>query len=423
MPDKLPYQSPLIPSHLEKALKRHTNKLTYRLMEHIDAGILKRNVDNSEFLDYVLQIAYNRLVDFGVDTEDDIYKILVGYIERILLKLREEDWTEKLDYKQVMVLDYLDYCKIDQEIDPEGGISFDREYYQYDNEFLYAIDNHLCYHLNGLWHLTELGKTLISLPEIQATRLLLTIESFLHTGKVDEFHIPERFLELILKHVEWSNNTLFVEGNRFLGTEYSERLFQFGLAESDSSKTSWRLNPLGKSIIESILAKDSVFDIIVPIYFREEIVGTKSPQFNSAEDFERFRKVLENSPIIGDLKDTIFEEINRLSMINAICFSIFKSLAPCIEGILRNICEKEGLKKAEGTGMGAYIKTIKMATKPLLKNGTLEMLDGIFRSFRNTVEHGNVIPPEAARILCDLCLWVIEYIHRDYLELSESSSQ
>jgi hypothetical protein len=73
MPDKLAYQSTLIPSHLKKALKRHTNKLTYRLMEHIDGVILKRNVDNSEFLDYVLQNAYERLVDFGVDTEGDKY--------------------------------------------------------------------------------------------------------------------------------------------------------------------------------------------------------------------------------------------------------------------------------------------------------------------------------------------------------------
>jgi len=44
------------------------------------------------------------------------------------------------------------------------------------------------------------------------------------------------------------------------------------------------------------------------------------------------------------------------------------------------------------------------------------MVDTVFRPYRNIVEHGHVLAPEPARMLCEISLSVIEQIHKDYAE-------
>jgi hypothetical protein len=112
----------------------------------------------------------------------------------------------------------------------------------------------------------------------------------------------------------------------------------------------------------------------------------------------------------------------RLQKVDATYLSIFKALAPCIEGLLRNLCQLEGIEVRENEKrINTFIKVIKDASKPILKISTLEVIDGIFRPYRNVVEHGHVYPPEPARMLCELALWGIENIHRDYLEYKETA--
>ncbi len=314
-----------------------------------------------------------------------------------------------------------------------------------DYELNYALHNHLCAYVDGQWSLTAIGNAFLRLPEIQGTRFLLALERFLYQGLVDEFRISNKFLADIVGKESWQpaqieNDSYGVE------IEYAHRLEQFGLLErirvgnqesmvffsakateqqfTPPNAPTYHLTGLGKVIVESVQAHDSAFDLLVPLYVSEDVNGAGLPDYiSSKRDLERVSAIVKHSPLLGDLRQPILEEISRLEAVNAAYLSIFTALAPKIEGLLKNICKIEGIPEAEKLGFKDVIIKIrehqKVRQRIYLKESTLETIDNLLRPNRNTVEHGRVLQTEPARMMCDLALWIIENIHRDYNEYKD----
>jgi hypothetical protein len=199
-------------------------------------------------------------------------------------------------------------------------------------------------------------------------------------------------------------------------SEYIDRLLEFGLAEMsrDRLSTVATLTNLGKLTIKSVLNRDSALDSLVPIYIRAEVIGAEPPDFASEESMERIRRLLDRSHLVGELKEPILHEVERLRQADAPFPSVFKALAPCVEGILRNLSRVENLT-VKRHGLVGYIDALQETHPPVLKPVTLQILDEVFRPFRNMVEHGHVIASEPARLLCEVSLWIIQQIHADYV--------
>lgn len=281
-----------------------------------------------------------------------------------------------------------------------------------DELLRYAQHNHLCHNVEGLWTLSPLGRTLLRLPELQITRFLLGIETYTFFEYNDPWRISPEVLQNLLSHGKYEfSGDQSIDSSQI---EYkpAQRLIEMGLAEEEIDLTLY-LYPLGKQVIESVLAKDSYFDALLPFFFREEIIGSEAPNFATTEDRKRFHQLINSSPIAGDLKNPILEEVDLLYQVDASYLSIFKALAPNIEGLLRNICAVESVVSKE-TGVNAYLKALRQSGRAILKTSTLELIDALFKPYRNVAEHGYFMPPEPARMLCELTLSIIEQIHRDY---------
>ncbi len=259
------------------------------------------------------------------------------------------------------------------------------------------------------------------LPELQATRYLLSLETYLAAGDNDLWHMPRSYLQKLN-----DNRSISFEKEYFTydfevspPDAYAFRVREMGLVStSETDPKTLVTTSLGNSFIESVIEQDSIFDMLIPLYVREELIGSGASQYTNRDDLERLKNLLELSPIAGEQKEPILIEVERLFMAEEKYLSIFKSLAPCVEGLLRNLLKKEQIQ-VEGTGLYAYRKAIAESPGQILSHGTLDMIDAVFRPFRNIVEHGQVIAAEPARMLCEITLALIEQIHVDYYELKE----
>lgn len=293
-------------------------------------------------------------------------------------------------------------------------------------ELEYAVNNHLCYHSDQQWLVTRLGQALLRSSELQATRFLLTLEMFLNSGKWDEWHMSREFLEDI--HKTGSSMNRFPPGDEFdpgpprIWEEYLERLRQFELAsdapEEEISQYVTSLTKTGKVIIESVLVSESAYDALIPLFVNQELDGVHPELSLSASRINRMRSILQDSRWLGDLRQPILTELDRLSRGDD-PFSVFKALVPCVEGILKKIIAYENLS-APKKDMDGYIQTIKGASNEVLKGGTLQMIDKVIRPDRNITQHGEIIAPEPARMLCEVTLAVIEQVHKEYEDYQEN---
>lgn len=290
----------------------------------------------------------------------------------------------------------------------------------------YAANNYLCGYQNGQWKLTSLGNRILRLSELQAIRLLLTLEVFLHNNIVDEWHISYKFLEEILMKDKISLPSLrlgwLVDSDQICTYRYLIRLREFGLlGEALDDPNQLQMTGLGREVIKTILDREGEFDVLVPHYIREEISGSTSSEYDTADDLKRLKKILDSSVLIGELRDVVLDEVKRFQQTDASYISIFTALAPCIEGILRNLVTKEGLT-VTNTGFKSYLDALVYSNKTILRQSTIQTLDVLVRPFRNMVEHGHVVSPEIARTLCGILLAAIESIHVDYLEYKNPPS-
>lgn len=291
----------------------------------------------------------------------------------------------------------------------------------------YAINNHLCYQSGKQWLLTRLGQVLLRLSELQATHFLLKLEMFLNAGKWDEWHMSRKFLEDIHK-AGWSLSQFPPGDEDRIGKprmweEYLDRLRLFDLVtdspEEENSGHITVLTKLGKIITESVVARENVYDALIPLFINEELIGI-TPEGLSVSQISRLRGILQDSPLTGDLRQSILDEIDRLVK-GEDPFSVFKALVPCVEGVLKRIVVIEKLEAGkEVTGIGDYIELIKKSPQEILKSGTLQMIDKVIRPNRNISQHGEVIAPELARILCEVTLGIIDRIHKEYQDYQES---
>jgi hypothetical protein len=412
-PDIPPVRSREMPTSLSRDVQRHIVKVIQNHPNALDRRAIQK-LGHSHRMPHELRDFYAALLDVGIEDDDTIRRLVLWFLEAKVLRIPESVITS--DLRPLIASDRMIL-----------HLAFAREIYRgqvEDYELAYALENHLCHYGNGRWHLTGLGRTFLRLPTLQATRFLLTLEVFLHAGEWDEWHMSRVFLRSFLQEQEMAHPVHHTQqdgGPRFpdVWNEYLERLQELGLAgRSPDEPDVVKMTGLGKLTVESVLAQDSAFDSLVPLYVREEVIGAEAPDFASEENAERIRRLLEKSPLVGELKKPILNELDRLRQTDAVYLSIFKALAPCIEGLLRNLSSIEHLT-VSGSGLSAYIQAIEQAPQPILKPGTLQMVDAVFRPYRNIVEHGHVIAPEPARMLCEISLSVIEQIHQDYTDFKK----
>jgi hypothetical protein len=395
-PNRPPVRSREVPAPFVRDIRRHVLQVIQSHPNNIDRSAIRR-FEHPYRVPHEIQEFYTALLDVGVEEEDSLRRFLLWFLDNQVLRIPE---TEPLSDSEQIILEIASASR-------RYGSQWE------DYGLVYALENHLCHYGNGMWHLTGLGRTFLRLSSLQATRFLLSLELFLYAGEWDEWHMSRTFLSSFLQEQEMARG---VHQFPFVWAEYLERLEEFGLAGVPPDDPDVvRLTSLGELTIESVLAQDSAFDSLVPLYVREEMTGAEAPDFASEEDFDRIGRLLEKSPLVGELKKPILDEVERLRQANAPYLSIFKALAPCIEGILRNLSRIEHIV-VRGIGLGAYIEAFEKAQQPILKPGTLQMIDTVFRPYRNIVEHGHVIAPEPARMLCEISLSVIEQIHKDYLD-------
>lgn len=404
-PQTPPFRSRDLPMSLARAVQRHFVQV---IRNHPEIGDYAIELFAWPYRSpHKLQEFYAVLLDIGVEEDDVIKRLLFWFLETRILKVSgsmlapSDEVIAKLASKNRHA-----YARFG------------------DYELGYAMENHLCFYGDGRWQLTGLGRTLLRLSVLQATRFLLTLELFLHANEWDEWHMSRDFLE----HVSRGQNGLSLakygsqsdSESPHVWREYTGRLIEFGLVGGLQHQSNvLTVTSLGKLTIDSVLAHDSAFDNLIPLYVHEEIVGAESPDFTSEEDVERIRGLLRKSELVKDLLKPIVDEVERLRQANAAYFSIFKALAPCIEGILRNLLDIEHMAPIS-LNLGGCIKALEGVKPPVLKPGTLQMIDAVFRPYRNIVEHGHVIAPEPARMLCEISLAVIEQIHKDYAEFKDN---
>lgn len=403
-PNRPPVRSREVPAPFVRDIRRHILQVIQSHPNNIDRSAIRR-FEPPYSVPHEIQEFYTALLDVGVEEEDSLRRFLLWFLDNQVLHIPE---TEPLSDSEQIILELASASR-------RYGSQWE------DYGLVYALENHLCHYGNGMWHLTGLGRTFLRLSALQATRFLMSLEVFLYAGEWDEWHMSRAFLSSFLQEQEMARGVRHIRGGKdtefpLVWSEYLERLQEFGLAGvSPNDPDVVRLTSLGELTIESVLAQDSVFDSLVPLYIREEMTGAEAPDFASEEDVERIRRLLEKSLLVGELKKPILDEIERLRRANAEYLSIFKALAPCIEGILRNLSRMESVP-VQDSNLGAYIKGFEKAPQSILKPGTLQMIDSVFRPYRNIVEHGHVIAPEPARMLCEISLSIIEQIHKDYLD-------
>jgi len=411
-PDRPPLRSREIPTSLSREAKRYLVRLARDHPDTLDSRAIQ-GLNRPYAVSRELQDFYVALLDIGVEDGGTQRKLVLWFLGTNVLTVPESVILQDLG-----PLTDSDRIIVDMALSREGGWPVE------DYELFYAVESHLCYRGDDRWHLTGLGRALLRLPVLQATRFLLALEMFLNAGEGDEWHMSQSFLQHLLQEQRMALGIRCPQrgegsGPLSLWGEYLDRIVEFGLAGRSREKDDTvELTNLGRLMIESVLNQDSAFDSLVPIYIREEMIGTEASSFASEEDVERICRLLQKSQLVGELRGPIFQEVKRLRQAGAPFLSVFKALAPCIEGILRNLSKAENLT-VKGHGLGAYIDAIEKAQPPVLKPGTLQMIDAVFRPYRNVVEHGYIIAPEPARMLCEISLSVVEQIHTDYLDFRE----
>ncbi|MFC2053496.1 hypothetical protein ACFLV7_04240 [Chloroflexota bacterium] len=400
-PNRPEVRSTIMPPTLFNEIKR---RLLIASIENSDTNATDALYEfgNDEEVPIWLDSKYRALIRTGIDDDECILLILNNVIYDNFDALEFQELSQKA-HNYWSLLEHESFGIDESEIDI----------------LLYATNNHLCHYEEDKWMVTGLCKAFLRMPKLQSVRFLLSLETYLNTNNNDLWHMPRSYLQQVLEETTVPRAPQYLISRHIPKYLYANRINGFGLtSEGADNSDNLVLTSFGQSCIESVLAKDSVFDLLVPIYVREEMVGSAAPQYANKEDIDRFKGLLDKSPIVGDQKEPILVEVDRLIKTDEAYLSIFKALAPCIEGILRNITQTERLE-VSGLGIKAYKNAITNASPQILKLGTLETIDLVFRPHRNIVEHGHVIAAEPARMLCEITLAVVEQIHKDFYEYRE----
>jgi hypothetical protein len=279
----------------------------------------------------------------------------------------------------------------------------------------YSLNNYLCNLNNNRIKISNLGNAFLRLPDLQAMRFLLSLEVFLNSGRYDRLHISRSFLSSLI-----SADSITQYKRDFVYSAYDEyvhKLLLFGLANNSvqDGNELLKLTSLGQTYVESVLSQDSIFDVLIPFYVSEELAGTIHSRYLTGADLERLNKILKSSSIVGEHKEAILLEIKRFAEIESenAYFSIFTALAPRIEGIVKNIIEVERIQ-VKKNGLYNLTKALSKPSKSIIKKSTEELINAVFKEFRNISSHGGTISSEPARMLCEITLVIIEEIHKDY---------
>jgi hypothetical protein len=258
-----------------------------------------------------LRVLYSNLIRTGINDCESLRRIVLGrlYID-YLPGPNKIEWTEQ---------DHFNYRLYER-----VGVEFTDDHEQ---EILqYALNNSLCHYVENKWMISGLGEAFLRLPELQATRFLLSLEVLLSSGKDDPWHVPVSFLQDIVEKGAFP--CIGISDNYHA---YVDRISKLGLASpSGGDSSTLVLTPLGKAIIQSVLAQDSIFDSLIPFYVHEEIIGSVASRFSDKADLERYKQLLEKSPIIGEQKESILLDVERLLETDNQYLNIYKSLAPSV---------------------------------------------------------------------------------------------
>jgi len=354
------------------------------------------------------ELLYKAILKLGIDDPAQIKQLLFYFVDEFLCyRLENEDSHKKNDIFGMA------YVNMEAERQESEVVE-------------YAVANHLCFQSEKYWQLTRIGVILLNLSELQATRFLLTLEIFLHVDNWDAWHMSLEFLGDIQKNgsmlAKFPPEDEFNPGPPRVWEEYLKRLRLFDLASSSPEKEISNdvvvLTNVGRVFAESVLTGDSAYDALIPLFVNQELSGVHPDLSLSASKISRIRSILQDNRLVGDLRQPILVELDRLSKGDD-PFSVFKALVPCVEGILKKIIALEKIPTPK-KDMDGYIQAIKGAPGAVLKGGTLQMIDKVIRPDRNITQHGEVIAAEPARMLCEVTLAVIEQVLKEYEDFQEN---
>jgi hypothetical protein len=270
-------------------------------------------------------------------------------------------------------------------------------------------------HWNGKeWKITPLGELFLHLANLQRVHFLLSLETYLSAGEIDEYCMNEEFLAALLglgEQASPSDRREMMEG-RGVYTEYIERLQDFGLLEYARDHRRYRLTEAGKQLIRNVLNPDtSVTESVIRVLIDQQLnYSTEQiPLSDNSQLLADLIALTNSSPLIGDQSKKLIAGISSYRDGNYV--SAHLSLIPAIEGILRNLATIEGIDDLpDRATLRNYLEKFKSID--LISENTFAWVMSLDR---NGVLHSNLNPSrEMAKPLCEMIMHVIHQILEDH---------
>ena len=349
---------------------------------------------NEGFFEEGIRVSLVHLAEMGITKTEEVYDILCKVIDKRIDGILSKGKRDYFRNKETINIDdaiVQSVVYVWEEYGSEPTILYNFA----KQRFLIIWD----YHQNR-WKTTGLGNFLIELKPFQAIAFLLTIDLTFTTGDNDYKHLSIKTLESLLKKNKNDSHIHIIPLHR-------ETLRLLGIIRSDSEKH-WEfgLTPIGKSVIEFVLADDNPMKEVVTALILNEEQGI---HFEGSEKELNELKVQLNSDIIDKTNlDSIENGITLFKKGSFIDSS--RILFPSIESIANHMLLIAGENPDDHRMYpGLVKKTTKLEELKLIPTDLSKGIE--IATSRNKVLHGEYEPLEQ-EYAYPLCIAAIIYLRR-----------
>jgi len=375
-------------SRIIKQLRKETEPLPrrveYFLVEEFNEGFFEEGI----------RVSLVHLNEMGITDLEEVFEILCNVVDKRLDDIlnRNKKHNQHTYNRSISTNDAI--IKSIEYVWEEYGSESTILYNFAKQRFLILWD----YRIN-CWKTTGLGRFLLELKPLQAITFLLTIDLSFNTGERDIRHISYNELKTLNESNDKHSThiiPLHIEMLKLLGVI---RIF------SDSYRD-YEITPLGKAVVESVLAKENPMNEIVTALIQNEEQGI---------NFEGSEKEL------GELKNQLSSEMiekgTRESIENAIALyrkgsytDSSRIFFPSIESIANQMLSVKGEDPNDHKKFPGLVRKInKLEELKVIPN---DLSKGIEIAYsRNKVLHGEYEPLEQ-EYAYPLCIAAIIYLRR-----------
>jgi hypothetical protein len=274
-------------------------------------------------------------------------------------------------------------------------------------------------HWNGNeWKTTALGDLFLRLTNLQRVHFLLSLETYLSAGEIDEYCMNTEFLSELLSLCDQEplSDLYDIKERRGIYTEYIGRLQGFGLFECvrnhQTNSREYQITRAGRQVIRNVINPDtSATESVIRVLIDQQLnyPADQLPLSDNSQMLEDLITLVNSSPVAGDQKEKLRAGISSYKNGNYVGAHL--SLIPAIEGLLRNLASIEGIDDLPSRAtLRNYLEKFKSIN--LISENTFAWVMSLDR---NGVLHSNLNPSrEMAKPLCEIIMHVIHRIHADY---------